>query len=317
MLLFILFCVNLSFGGGFYHPNDTAQHSDLFKTASEVAGTQATRLETHASGIAVALNRYEEALDYLPIQPEHQTYFLATRTTFNREFAVASAFVHTMLDDFDNEFTTALRAALVKEPELTICVAQRPVGGRTLPGIRPRLEANPECKGTNTNKTLASHMDSDTGLQTAIKEILDLKWPQVSRPETAQAPSGEGSIWIDALAFFEQLDRSTTRRIQKEDAVARDDVLLEEEDSKNPKAREEALQQSRAISKATRSKRTAFAAPILEAIRTYNDKAAKKGLPTYALCPTPMMLGGCTGPQASKEQLNVILTDKRIQKALP
>lgn len=317
MLLFTLLCSQLAFGAGFYHPSDTAQHSELFQKASEVAGAQAANLETRASGIAVALNRYEEALDFLPEHSEHTAHFRSMRTTFNREFAVASAFVHTMLDDFDTEFSNALETALSKKSAPTTCLAQRPVGGRVLPGIRPRLEANPECVGDNLNKALATHMDADPALQDAINEILALKWPEVSLPNAAKTPITEGSVWLDTLAFFEKLDAAAIQNIRKEDAMARDDLLLEEVDPNNPKAREEALKQSRSLSKATRAKRQAFAAPLLEALASYNEKASKKGMVTYGLCPIPQMLGGCTGQHASQDEFNAILTEKRIQKALP
>ena len=311
-----LLCTHLATAGGFYHPSDTAKHSTLFENASTVAGTQAAQLESRAQGIASALNRYEEALDLLPEDSSHQAQFNAARTTFNREFAVASAFVHTMLDDFDGEFTNALDKALSTKKGLSLCIEQRPVGGRALPGIRSRMEPNPDCVGTNQNLSLAKTMDTDPALQNAIREILELEWPNVSQPTLSLPPILEGAVWVDALAFFERLDARTLQRIRTEDGTARTELMLDEVDPGDVDARQIALTQSRAIAKDTQDKRVAYATPIIDAVRDYNRKAIKKGATTYVLCPVPLLLGGCTGQQASKEELNALLTEKRIQKAL-
>ena len=92
--------------------------------------------------------------------------------------------------------------------------------------------------------------------------------------------------------------------------------MLDEVDPGDVDARQIALTQSRAIAKDTRDKEWHTPRPLLMQYATTIERRLK-GATTYALCPVPLLLGGCTGQHASKEELNALLTEKRIQKALP
>ena len=142
-----------------------------------------------------------------------------------------------MLDDFDGEFTNALDKALSTKKGLSLCIEQRPVGGRALPGIRSRMEPNPDCVGTNQNLSLAKTMDTDPALQNAIREILELEWPNVSQPTLSLPPILEGAVWVDALAFFERLVARTLQRIRTEVGTA-DELMLDEVDPGDVDARQ-------------------------------------------------------------------------------
>lgn len=318
MILAIVFLFSSSVeAAGFYHPADTAKESELYQRSAEVAGTKAASLEQKAQGIATALNQYEEAMDLLGDVGDHRIYFGDSRKAFNRQFAVASAFVHTMLEDFDAEFSRSMETALRKHSGSEVCAATRPVGGRALPGIRTRMEPNPDCKGTNLNAVLAKAMDNDPKLQTSIKEILSLSWPQVEQPQTAQNPVGGGTIWLPTLSVFQRLVPGGLAEIRKNDQMRRAEQFAMEFEGLSDAEKQEALKQSREITQATQAERAQFAAPILLAVDTINAKNEKKGLPTYAWCPTPQLLGGCSGTAASRTQIDALLQDKRVQKALP
>ena len=306
-----------AFAGGFYTPADTAAKSREYARVSATAGKKAEELQKHSAGLAAALNRYEEGLDLLDAADSHRQHFLERRTQFNREFAVATAFVHTMLEDFDSEFSMALDRALKKHPDIKTCQALIPMGGRALPGIRSRMTENPDCKGDNLNQSLAASMDKNPQLKQAIDEILALKWPEVTQDSTPQAPHGEGAIWIPAVVFFEMLSPKTLQTFRDEDAAKREQLFDDDLSEVSLEAKRKAVAKGQAITQATREVRAQWAAPILEAMVTLNEKNKKKGLPTYSFCATPKFMGGCAGTSASTSQMNALLNDKRIQKALP
>ena len=303
--------------GGFYSPADTAKLSEQYKESANIAGQKASDLEKKASGMATALNQYEEALDLLGSPQAHQTHFTDIRTQFNREFAVASAFVHTMLDDFDSEFSKSLDKALRSHKNAEVCQALRPVGGRALPGIRTRMEPNPDCKGANLNSSLAKAMDADPKLASSVKEILSLEWPHVGQPDTGQPPVGDGDVWIPASRFFEHFYAKNLQEIREDDGAKREALFDAGLEGISTEEKRAALEKGREITKETKTLRRQLALVLTAAIDEINAKNRKKGLTTYSWCPTPQFLGGCTGSSATAGQLDALFNHKRIQKALP
>jgi len=306
--------------GGFYSPSDTAGQSSLYQESATVASAKAEALEQASQSLAAALNQYEEGLDLLGLESTDRAHFKDVRKKYNRQFAVATAFVHTLLEDFDTEFSGALQRALSQHRDALVCAATRPVGGRALPGIRTRFEANPACTGDNLNAALANAMDDDPTLQDAVREMLALPWPVVDRPSTPQPVVGNGGLWISARLFHELPGLTFPGPLQlilEEDEAAREALFANGLEALTTDDKKGSLARAQAITTATTGKRHQFAQPVLAAVLLINAKRIKKGQIAYTWCPTPRLLGGCVGDDISPDALQALLEDKRLQKALP
>lgn len=313
----LLIFLSLAQAGGFYDPQEISTHSTLYKQAADVAGSKAQREERRAQVIAGALVEYEESIDLLgSLAPQavidHQN---SLKVAYNRDFAVLKAFVYTMLDDFDAEFTQAMVAAVGTFPDSVQCAKMRPMG-KALPGLPQRMEPNPECKGRDLNKELAEKMDGDPALNKAIKEILALTWPEIRQSSDAQAATSDGQ-WISLQAFLKPSATRQLQAIRREDKLARADLELALTEEIAKEERSKLVAEAREITKAIAKKRAELVAATLQAVAKLNDKRAKKNLPAYSWCATPKSLGGCTGTPTSEEEIESLRANKKVQQALP
>ena len=160
-------------------------------------------------------------------------------------------------------------------------------------------------------------MDSNPKLKRAIDEILTLEWPVVTHTQTPQSKLGDGTLWIPAVEFFEYLSARTLQNFRDEDEAKREQLFEGDLTQASMAEKKAAVTKGQQITQATRDKRAEWAAPIIQAVEDINQKNKKKGLPTFSWCPTPKFLGGCEGSSASRSQVDSLLNDKRIQKALP
>jgi hypothetical protein len=160
-------------------------------------------------------------------------------------------------------------------------------------------------------------MDDNSALQSAIQEILTLKWPTVTQPSTPQSPVEDGAVWISTLRFFERLSPKALKTIRSKDTLQREELFAFSFEEMSEVEKKETIAKSKLITQEAQRARAEWARPVLAAVEAINDKNNKKGLPTYAWCPTPELLGGCKGQQATQDQIDALLIDKRVQKALP
>ena len=303
--------------GGYYHPADIAQASEIYGQSAENAGNKAMEVERQADAIAQALVIYEENLDLfsIPSDDPRRAHQVSTKKSFNREVSVVREFVNAMLEDFDAEFSMAMERAVAKHSGAVECVAQIPVG-RPLPGIPSRMKDNPDCKGDNLNQAIAKSMDADPKLRAAVDEILALEWPSITDPNSQQTPVGQSPSYMDAHAFFSKTIGDGLAAIRKSDGMARSELQLAVDEGAANDDLKTMVAEAQRITAQTFQARAALADPVLKAIDAFDAKRAKKGQASTAWCLQPKRLGGCTGDDKTASQIELILADKRVMKSL-
>jgi hypothetical protein len=303
--------------GGFYHPADVAAASKLYAKAADQAGGAFEDHQRGAESLSRALLDYELALDLLGDRApaaERQRLDALTKE-FNRERAVLEAFANTMMEDFDAEFSAAMERALAKHAGAKEC--ERTIAdGPAVPGIGGRSKPNPACTGEDLNEKIAAAMDADAKLQKSIGEILSLKWPEVALDAAPQAPIGGDARWISVDAFFRGAAKDALKKIDREDAEAREkfEAAIEEGADKDKLAG--LVAEADKVTAETAKKRAALGAPVLSAADATLGKWAKKEGAT-GWCAQPALLGGCTGTDATKELSERLKADKKVAGALP
>jgi hypothetical protein len=319
VILALLPMLALAGGPGFYHPADVAGSSALYAKAADHAGTTFNDLSSNAEAVAEALSAYEEGLDLLgPAAPAGERARLdELRTSFNRERAQLEAFAGYMIEDFDAVFVASLeRGVNALGGELTECEAMIPMGP-SMPGIRPRYEANPACAGEDVNAKLSALMDSDPILRKEIDEILRLEWPAITIPAAPQPVIGGAERYVGVRPLMRQGANAAMTAIDRADEDARlpFEAAIEDEASLEERAR--LVQEAKLVTAKTAAARAQTAAPVLAAASAALEKWAKKGEPATGWCANPELLGGCDGDDATVSLLPRLLDDKKVQKALP
>jgi len=301
--------------GGHYDPAEIARQSEQYARAADAAGATFRDRSAAVEVVARGLVQYEEALDLLgdrapADQRERQA---ALEKAFHREKAVLQAFAGTMMDDFDSEFSAALDR--VAPDDAVACQTMIPTG-KALPGMPAPMKKNPECPGEDLSARLAQKIDQDPALKTAIDEILALEWPQVTVPDTPQAPVGPSERWIAVQPWFRAVAPSRLKAIDRADEDARLPIEAALEDDPTTDEMRALVDDAKAIDARTASARAQLAAPTLAAIARWNDKKAKKDL-DVGLCANPIPFGGCTGQDATQAIGPQLREDKKVARTLP
>jgi len=309
--------------GGFYHPGDVAAVSQAFAQVNQPAVEEYTRLSGEARALAGALNRYEEAIDLLGAAGagEDRARHQAWSAQFQRDFAVAQEFASAVLDDTETTFGVGLADALEsQEPPPVVCAKPAEGPSITPSGLRmpARASRDPACDGDDLNAALAAAIDAHPGVRAATAEIAGREWPTLSIEAHPGVPVGPDAAagWVD----FGRLIRAATPEALAQIAEDDEDARLGFEEAIRQGAsreeREAMIAESDAISLRTAEARAVLGAPAIEAITRWNERRAKRSESTVALCPTPLALGGCVGPDLTDPMLGVLLADKRVSRAL-
>ena len=304
-------------GPGFYHPDDIASASARFTEAGKVAGGTFEARSRRAEDVADALADYRLALDLLgDTAPADERARLAELDKrYAREVAVLERFAAAMMEDFDQEFTGALERALKAHPGAKECAAEVPIG-RPLPGLPARTEKNPACVGDNLNAAVAAQIDADATLGKAVKEILALKWPDITVEAAPQAAIGGGARWADPVALMRAGAKASLAKIDHDDAEKRDAFAAAIEEGVSVEAKKKLLDDANALTAETARRRAALAGPVLLAADAAAVKWAKKGEPPTGWCANPALLGACGGDDATATLVPRWLAAPKVQKAL-
>jgi hypothetical protein len=319
MFALLLATLNALATTSFYHPNDIAAASTEFSRASATTSATFSERASQANAIAAALNNYEEALDMLGDRTAatERARQKELAHTFNREFAVLSAFASAMAEDFDQVFTEAMdRAMNTVAPQALECLAKVPATAHVLPGIDIPLEKNEKCVGQNINRAIAGLMDKDPALIAAIDEIAALEWPAITVELVEQAATGTGNGSIGIIRFFGQVYGRELNIIREHDEMARLPFqnALEEGASIDELKKLEltAIQ----LTQKTAQKRAALCSSVIEASELLMSKWGKKDFQPAGWCANPEILGGCTGDDRTKEMLKRLLDEPKFIKSV-
>lgn len=299
---------------GHYHPEDIAASSTLMARASEGLTTSFDARAKALRRVAISLQDYREALDLLGSRaPAAERERLdALEKQYHREEAVLQAFADEIITDFDTVMGGAMNVALAKFPEAERCRAEIEVPGPKVPGMRSRTKANPDCTGEDLNAEIAKAMDAFPTLNADIDEILALEWPTVTVDATPQTAVGEGvERWVHVRALTRATAKPQLAEISREDDLMRleIDAALEgdQPDLEALKTRVAEIERTTGASRATLGSAVLGAADI---------RLAKKKAPATGWCANPATLGGCSGPDATRDVVSALTSDRKFDKAL-
>ena len=167
------------------------------------------------------------------------------------------------------------------------------------------------CEGEDLNAAIASTMDEDEELKSAVESILSVEWPTVdftpkelpSVPLTGEAPS----VRVIALAQAFLSDSLAALEADLERDLIPIQAMLE---SGEESAKEEALQQAA-------QRREAYDAQVAaEGERLFEAMEAGLKKQSVALCPNPPVFGGCPGDDQTQELIQQLQDSRRFRKAL-
>lgn len=299
---------------GHWHPSDLAPLSQQFLRLNEGALGPFEDRSRKSSQMATALDNYRSALDILgPLASDDERQRLSDlKTQFGRDQAKVEAFANTLVMDVDETFLSAVERALSKmEGEVQKCAKEIPAGTQ-VPGLRPRMEPNPDCTGADLNPALAKLLDEDPELLASVDDILSLKWPDVSIPTEPQAAVGTPADWSLVWPLFLKGTPRALRAISDADESARLPFQAALENDPSEEEMQRLLGEAQTLDTETSARRAELAAPILAAANKSLDKASQP----VAWCANPKLLGGCTGNDVTSDIVNWLLEDKKVAKAL-
>lgn len=307
--MYLLLTTILAAQAQHYEPGEVMAASVQFEQAGQSLGARFEDRQGRLARVADGLVRWEEGLDMLGAT-DRSEYEQAERTFF-REKAVLQEFVTALSEDLSAQFEQALQRALDARPGTEQLCASEVQVGRSLPGIRPRMEPNPECTGGPISSELAGGIDGDPRLDEALREIDRLEWPDVSMPTGPTDPAPGGGT-IDLTELMHKLLADDLHRIDRQDAEGRLAIEAALEQGKAPRSLTAEAARLDAI---TAASRRAAAQPVIAAAEKALAKWTK-GAPadqTPQWCVRPPVFGGC-GNDASSTWVPRLTEDKRVLK---
>lgn len=302
---------------GHWHPDDLAPRSTVFRDTSLRLQEPFTDRSNDTERLAVALRQYREALDLLGTRaPEVERERLeALEKTFGRERAALDAFANTIITDYDLVYMAAVQRALAAHGgEIEECEDQQPVGP-AMPGMPSRTQKNPDCHGPELNGSLAQSVDSDPELKAALDEILSRPWPTITIAVQQAAPVGGGDRYLLVRDLFVAGAKATLKAIDQEDDDARMKIEAAIEGGASVEELKRLEPEAAKIEAQTAEKRATLADNVLT---TASARIAKRwvGEAGTGWCANPVLLGGCTGQNATSELVSRLLDDRKVAKAL-
>jgi len=301
---------------GHYHPEDIQVQSKVFVEAAERLSTVYDERSRSLRQFASALNEYREALDLLGSRASdvEQTRHGELLRAYAKEEAAIQFVADGVVEDFDSAMVAAMDRAISQLGEVQRCKARLQTGPR-LPGMPVREEPNPECEGRELNDDIAKAMDADAELKATVDAVLSRPWPSVTLEQAPQAPIGDDvTEWVLVHDLLVGGAQGALELIDDRDDAWREsiDEALESEGELDVDA---LRSQVRRIEQQTADARAALATPILAMAEERLAKKAKDA--NVGWCANPRAFGGCTGRDATRERLAMLLDDKRFTKSLP
>lgn len=299
---------------GFWHPSDVARGSRAFAEGSDRSMAGASGAQDAVRAMSVALADYEEALDLLgPAAPAAEREQLdAMEKAYNRDHAVLQAFADALVGDFDLAFGDAIERALAGRPDAVRCEREIP-DGPSLPGMRMRTKANPDCVGEDLNDGLAKALDADPVLKARLDEVLSRAWPVLDVPTGPVPPIGGAGRWVGVAPFWNKAAPRALRDIRRADEDARVPFEAAIEQGADTEAKRALVAEAKAVDAATAAGRAALAAPVHARAAAVLAKKA----PDVGWCARPAAIGGCEGADATGEIASMLLADKKLLRLLP
>ncbi len=292
----------------YYLPDSVAQKSAVFRSAAEVSGPAFEARNKQLDKTGAGLRRLDLAVALLgdEASPELRAWTLETRRQATGEGMRLQRHLDLLQEDYALTFLAAVEratATVAKGRALKACEAPpRPIG---MPGA-----GKPPCPGVDLSADLAAAIDKDTVLKAKITELNALPWPEVSSPSRSWPvlPLTGTTGWISLGAAAEALipERINLRQAVLEQQLA---PLEERIAAGDAAALAEAQKHRAAYDQALAGDGRALKA----ALKVSLEKT--KGAPAVGICPSAPALGGCAGPDLTREVLALLQDNKTWEKA--
>ncbi|MFM2245487.1 MAG: hypothetical protein RL071_1561 [Pseudomonadota bacterium] len=292
----------------YYLPDSVAQKSVVFRSAAEVSGPAFEARNKQLDKTGAGLRRLDLAVALLgdEASPALRAWTLETRRQATGEGMRLQRHLDLLQEDYAQTFTAAVdRAAAVvaKGRALKACEAPpRPIG---MPGT-----GKPPCPGVDLSADLAAAIDKDTVLKGKIDELNALPWPAVSSPNQSWpvVPLTGSAGWVSLGAAAEVL---IPERIKLRQAVL--EQQLEPLEARIAAGDAAALAEAQKLRAVYDQALAGDGRALKAALKVSLEKT--KGAPAVGLCPSAPALGGCPGPDLTKEVLGLLKDNKTWDKA--
>ncbi|MBL8614704.1 MAG: hypothetical protein JNM72_03745 [Deltaproteobacteria bacterium] len=292
----------------YYLPDSVAQKSAVFRSAAELSGPAFEARNKQLDKTGAGLRRLDLAVALLgdEASAELRAWTLDTRRQATGEGMRLQRHLDLLQDDYAQTFGAAVdraAATVAKGRALKACEAPpRPIG---MPG-----SGKPPCPGVDLSADLAAAIDNDPVLKAKITELNALPWPEVSSPSRSWPiiPLTGATGWINLGAAAEALipERIKLRQAVLEQQLAPLEARIAAGDAA---ALAEAQKHRAAYDQALAGDGRALKAALKVSIEK------TKGAPAVGICPSGPALGGCAGPDLTREVLGLLKDNKTWEKA--
>lgn len=296
----------------YYSPDAVAGASATFARFADVAAPHFETLQLELAKSAKSIDVLDTSVNLLGdrVTPELTAYRDGMRRDLTKGYMQAQAHVGWFEDASTSIFTQALERelkALEGQYELNVCRARTGMSAITGPSSSMK-----QCDGKDLNPQLAKKLDASKALTDVVDQLTSEPWPSVQVQGTEQAVLP----WIGSQDYINLalVDRALSERM-KDFNQALDDELLPLEDALADTKTEDgkaALAKADALRETYESDVAGWGNTLLGLIEKPLDK---KGL-ELGLCANPESLGGCVGTDRTKEAIEILKADKKVQKAL-
>ena len=300
--------LSLALAADHYSPNSVASASLTFARYAEALGPKSEELEEAMAVSAKAVKEVDLAVNLLGArgEPLHD-WRGELRKSYAHQGLEAKSFSDWIQDASTSVFTQAMDQAI---SSLGLDVVECASRGGLASITGPMGGGGSRCEGADRSAEIARAMDANADLSGVVDQLLAEPWPALELPSGA-APSvdwtgSEGTIRFGVVAqaliparleaLEEELDRNLgdlDRELSAGDA-------------------EKALEEATAHRLAYEAALAAEGERLLAAL----EKGAVKNGFEVGLCANPPALGGCEGPDRTKEFLAWAREDKKVTKAL-
>jgi hypothetical protein len=298
----------------YYHPDNVGPHSELFGQASAHVAARFERIQAEMAKASPLLVSLDEgtALCSERAPESFSAYASALRGESNLAQAKVQAFVDTLVEDFEVTFGGAMERVLEQAAEgyeLELCQAA---------GIHA-LMGRSQCEGTDLAPRIGQHMDGDEQLQADVQEILALEWPGFALQGSTQPVipvTGVGSF-VDLDTLTDALIRERIAQAKARHAQALESIEADLEEGETQAVRDAALGKAQDFRVIYEQEMVGLGEELFTAMESALPRLQKKGAPAaVGVCANPPGLGGCAGEDVTEQLVPLLLSDKKLLKAL-
>ena len=307
-MIFLLTATVLAQSPAHFSADGIAQQSTVFRSYSERLAPHFERLQQGLGKAGQGIEQLERGVLLLgdKASPELKAHLEGSRRTLNHAFLVAQEHVTLLETDSQSVFEAAMARAIEQHKagrELVEC--SKPRGLMSFgPG---RGQQN--CAGENLSAAIASTMDEDEPLKASVESILSIEWPVVAfepKPWAAVSLTGEaGHVQVAALAQAYLAGNLGALEASLERDLAPVQAGLTSEETKAA-----SLEKAWALRSAYETAVGAQGARLWAAM----EKPLNKKKQFIALCPNPVVYGGCPGEDRTEEVLAILQANRKFRK---